>query len=388
VEFLVSAARPDEFFFLEMNTRLQVEHPVTELVTGYDLVELQLRVAAGEALPLRQDDVRLDGHAVEARIYAEDPARGFLPTGGRVLALIEPDGAGVRVDSGLCAGTDVGGAYDPMLAKVVAWGPDRSTALRRLVGALARTVVLGVPTNIAFLRALLRDDDVVAGRLDTGLVARRLDDLVTDDVPDDVYAAAALQRMLELEPAGPVVDPWDVPSGWRVGEPAWSRRRIETPGHEPVDVRVRGRAAEALVAVGETKPVAASARASGDELAVTYAGSTRRYAYARDGNVCWLGHERRTFALTESEPLAAARTEHDAAADGVLRSPMPGTVLAVSVAEGDDVAAGTSLLVVEAMKMEHAVTAPVSGVVADLRVRAGQQVAVDEVLVTVAVTEE
>ncbi len=391
VEFIVSGRRrpgdPVTFFFLEMNTRLQVEHPVTELVTGHDLVEFQLRVAAGEALPFGQQDVRLDGHAVEARIYAEDPVRGFLPTGGRVLALAEPGGAGVRVDSGLCVGTDVGGSYDPMLAKVIAWGPDRSIALRRLDGALAHTVVLGVPTNTAFLRALLRDGDVVAGRLDTGLVERRVNDLVTRDVPDDVYAAAALERALALEPAGPVVEPWDVPSGWRVGEPAESRWRIETPGHEPVDVRVRGRAAAAHVVVGAAKPVSASARAAGDDLEVTYAGSTRHYAYARDGAVCWLGHEGRTFALTESEPLEAARAEHGAT-DGVLRSPMPGTVLVVSVAEGDDVAAGTSLLVVEAMKMEHAITAPVDGVVTDLRVRAGQQVAVGEVLVTVTSTEE
>ena len=156
VEFIVSGDRPDDFYFMEMNTRLQVEHPVTELVTGLDLVEWQLRVAAGEALPLRQEEIRLTGHAVEARVYAEDPARGFLPTGGTVLALAEPAGPHVRTDSGLTAGLDVTSSYDPMLAKVIAWAPDRDAALRRLRGALAATTVLGVTTNIAFLASVAR----------------------------------------------------------------------------------------------------------------------------------------------------------------------------------------------------------------------------------------
>ncbi|HKR48076.1 MAG TPA: biotin carboxylase N-terminal domain-containing protein, partial [Pseudonocardiaceae bacterium] len=155
VEFLVPADAPDQFFFLEMNTRLQVEHPVTELVTGLDLVELQLRVAAGQPLPLGQNDVRLEGHAVQARIYAEDPARGFLPTGGRVLDLREPSGPGVRVDSGLVPGGTVGSDYDPLLVKIIAHGPDRDTALGRLDAALARTSILGIGTNIGFLRVLL-----------------------------------------------------------------------------------------------------------------------------------------------------------------------------------------------------------------------------------------
>src|ERR671916_181536 len=197
VEFIVDADRPTDFFFLEMNTRLQVEHPVTELVTGLDLVELQVRVAAGEPLPFTQDDVRLDGHAIEARLYAEDPARGFLPQTGTVLGLREPTGPGVRVDSSLAVGSVVGTDYDPMLAKVVAHGPDRETARARLVGALGRTAVLGVPTNTAFLRALLTDPDVVAGRLDTGLIERRGEALTAaEPVPPSVYAAAALALQL------------------------------------------------------------------------------------------------------------------------------------------------------------------------------------------------
>src|ERR1700712_412836 len=177
VEFIVDADSPREFFFLEMNTRLQVEHPVTELITGLDLVEQQIRIAAGERLAIDQSDVSLDGHAIEARLYAEDPARGFLPQAGTVLGLVEPSGAGVRVDSSLAVGTVVGTDYDPMLAKVIAWGPDRETARTRLVGALGDTAVLGLSTNTAFLRALLTDPDVVAGRLDTGLIERRGDAL-------------------------------------------------------------------------------------------------------------------------------------------------------------------------------------------------------------------
>ncbi|MGH3950935.1 MAG: acetyl-CoA carboxylase biotin carboxylase subunit, partial [Pseudonocardiaceae bacterium] len=203
VEFIVSGkstAAPDEFFFMEMNTRLQVEHPVTELVTGLDLVEWQVRIAAGEQMTVRQDDVVLDGHAIEARVYAEavsdlSGGKGFVPTGGRVLGLAEPSGAGVRVDSALLAGTDVGSDYDPMLAKVIAWGPDRATAMHRLDRALADTAVLGVRTNVDFLRALLAEPDVVTGRLDTGLVERALPKLTTEDIPQDFFAAAALDRL-------------------------------------------------------------------------------------------------------------------------------------------------------------------------------------------------
>ncbi|WP_202541495.1 biotin carboxylase N-terminal domain-containing protein, partial [Streptomyces sp. SID2563] len=194
VEFIVPGSDPSSYYFMEMNTRLQVEHPVTELITGLDLVEWQLRVAAGEPLPYGQDAVTLTGHAVEARVCAEDPARGFLPSGGTVLALHEPQGGGVRTDSGLAEGGEVGSLYDPMLSKVIAYGPDRATALRRLRVALADTVVLGVPVNAGFLRRLLAHPAVVAGELDTGLVEREVAALVPEGVPEEVYAAAALLR--------------------------------------------------------------------------------------------------------------------------------------------------------------------------------------------------
>ena len=377
VEFIVDAERPSDFFFLEMNTRLQVEHPVTEMVTGLDLVELQVRVAAGERLPLTQDDVRLTGHAIEARLYAEDPARGFLPQTGTVLGLREPTGPGVRVDSSLAVGSVVGTDYDPMLAKVVAWGPDRDTARARLVGALGHTAVLGVPTNTAFLRALLTDPDVVAGRLDTGLIERRGEALTAaEPVPSAVYAAAALALLVEAEPAGSVVDRWDVPDGWRLGEPAWTVRRLQAPGGEPVTVRVRGRSTAAEVRVGDDDPVPASAVRDGDRLSVTLDGVTSRYAVVHAGGQVWLAADGQVIALREHERLHAAA--EGAAGDGAVTAPMPGTVTLVQTAVGDRVDAGAPLLVVEAMKMEHVLTAPVAGTVTELGVTAGQTVALDE----------
>ncbi|MGH3602703.1 MAG: acetyl/propionyl/methylcrotonyl-CoA carboxylase subunit alpha, partial [Pseudonocardiaceae bacterium] len=343
VEFIVPADTPDQFFFLEMNTRLQVEHPVTELVTGMDLVAYQLRIAAGEPLGLRQDDVAADGHAVQARIYAEDPANGFLPTGGRVLQLREP--AGVRIDSGLRVGDTVSSDYDPMLAKVIAHGPDRDTALRRLDAALAQISILGVGTNVAFLRGLLADADVQAGKLDTGLVERRK--TRSASLPRDVLAAAALRALLALEPTGPVVDPFALPGGWRIGEPAWTRWRMQASGSEPVEVRTRGRAATAELVVGEGAPSRASAWWDDGDLIVTLDQITRRYTCAVDGAAVWFGRDGHSWELHEQQPLdAARRPEQDAA--GTVHAPMPGTIIAVDVAEGQQVTAGARLLVLEA----------------------------------------
>jgi acetyl-CoA/propionyl-CoA carboxylase, biotin carboxylase, biotin carboxyl carrier protein len=379
VEFIVPADAPDQFFFLEMNTRLQVEHPVTELVTGLDLVERQLRVAAGEPLALRQDDVRIRGHAVQARIYAEDPSRGFLPTGGRVLSLREPAGSGIRVDSGLVPDGTVTSEYDPLLAKIIAYGPDRDTALRRLDTALAGTSILGLGTNTGFLRTLLADSDVRAGRLDTGLVERRVDGWVGEALPDDVAAAVGLLALLALEPSGPVVDPFALPGGWRVGEPAWTRWRLLAT--DPVEIHTRGRAGAADVAVGQGKPVPASAWWDGADLVVTLDGITRRYTCARDGAVVWLGRDGHSWALRELE--GARRVASDGAGAGPVLAPMPGTVTAVEVDEGQQVIAGARLLVIEAMKMEHVLTAPIDGVVRELHARPGGTVERDAVLAVV-----
>ena len=380
VEFVVPADAPDQFFFLEMNTRLQVEHPVTELVTGLDLVEWQLRVAAGEPLSLRQNDVRAEGHAVEARIYAEDPAAGFLPTGGRILLVREPDGPGVRVDSGLLVGETVGSHYDPLLAKIIAHGPDRVTALRRLDAALAATSILGVDTNLSLLRALLADPDVRAGTLNTGLVERLR--AARAQVPPDVLAAAGLRALLALEPGGPVVDPFTLPGGWRLGEAAWTRWQVQASGQDPVEVRTRGRARAAEVVVGGGAAVRASARWDNADLVVTLDGITRRYTWATDAAVVWLGRDGHSWELREQQPLDAARpTETDL--DGAVRAPMPGTVTVVDVVEGQHVTAGARLLVLEAMKMEHTLIAPIEGVVRELAARPGGTVERDAVVAVV-----
>jgi acetyl-CoA/propionyl-CoA carboxylase biotin carboxyl carrier protein len=389
VEFIVSADQPDEFFFMEMNTRLQVEHPVTEMVVsiggvrGLDLVEWQVRVAAGEALPFTQNDLQLEGHAVEGRVYAEDPARSFLPTGGKVLAVHEPIGPDVRMDSGVCPGMRVSSDYDPILAKVIAWAPARVEALRRLDAALAQTAILGLGNNIGFLRALLTHPEVRAGALDTGLVERDLDALISgsDSIPEEAYASAAMERLLALEPIGPVIDPWDVPGGWRIGEPAWSVWRFAASG-EAVEVRVRGRASEAEVVVSArnaAQPIPASAEADGDALTVVLGGRTHRYRYARADGTTWLAADGHSWALAEHR-LLADRGSDAVGLDGVVSSPMPGTVLVADAVAGQRVRAGQTLFVVEAMKMEHTVSAPFDGTVAEIHVRQGQPVELDQPL--------
>ncbi|MCM3883317.1 biotin carboxylase N-terminal domain-containing protein [Frankia sp. R82] len=462
VEFIMSADVPDEFYFMEMNTRLQVEHAVTELVTGVDLVAEQIRIAAGEPLLFGQADVRTAGHAVEARVYAENPARGFLPTGGDVLDFREPAGPALRVDAGIATGDTVGTDYDPMVAKIVAWGADRRAALSRLDAALAGTVLLGVSSNIGFLRALLDHPDVRAGRLDTGLIERDLGGLVRDDPPAEAIYAYALVRLLALQPTGALIDPWDVPSGWRPGEPAWLSWEVVLPpagtgaqvgaapsatsgsrstdvgangvgagsetttggaeaaGHnEPageitpaggvalsgmsrtVRVSARGTPASARVRLGENAPVPASVRVvkvDGErDLLITIGSVTTRWSFAwatgestavdrtsneSSGRVLWLGRDGRAWGFAEA-PAPSTRPRA-AAHSGAARSPMPGTVTAVLVTPGETVVAGTPLAIVEAMKMEHPVTAPVSGVVAEVHAHRGDQVRLDQLLVVVA----
>jgi acetyl-CoA/propionyl-CoA carboxylase biotin carboxyl carrier protein len=399
VEFIVSAKAPDEFFFMEMNTRLQVEHPVTEMVTGLDLVEWQVKIAAGEYLSVAQEDIRLTGHAVEARVYAEDPARGFIPTGGTVLAVHEPAGDGVRVDSWMTEGAVIGSNYDPMLAKVIAWGLDRAAALHRLDLALADTALLGVGTNISFLRGLLADEEVRAGRLDTELVERRLATLVSNKVPAEFFVAAALDRLLALQPKGSIVDPWDVPNGWRVGGSGGVTFRLRAGDAESV-VCVEGTPAAALVSVDGAEPVRVSARWDNGVLEVRHVAGFHRYRHApgsgktvgvgpRQGagkDMVWLARDGQCVMIGQQANILISRGE--SAGGGPVTSPMPGTVLVVKVARGDVVSAGTPLLVVEAMKMEHTITAPVDGVVSDLHVQPGQQVALDESLAVVTPQEE
>jgi 3-methylcrotonyl-CoA carboxylase alpha subunit len=372
VEFIVPGNDPSSYFFMEMNTRLQVEHPVTELITGLDLVEWQLRVAAGEQLPFAQRDITLTGHAIEARICAEDPARGFLPSGGTVLTLREPQGDGVRTDSGLSEGTEVGSLYDPMLSKVIAHGPDRATALRRLRAALADTVTLGVPTNAGFLRRLLAHPSVVSGDLDTGLVEREADGLLPSGIPDEVYEAAAAVRLAELTPQRGAgwTDPFSVPSGWRMGgRSAPVTHWFRVPGLDPVAYEVRDRS---------------SHRVEADRVSVTLDGVVHTFWRAGD----WLGRDGDSWHVQDHDPVAASLTGAAHAGADTLAAPMPGTVTVVKVAVGDEVAAGQSLLVVEAMKMEHVISAPHAGTVTELDVTAGSTVAMDQVLAVVTPHEE
>ncbi|MEU7564863.1 biotin carboxylase N-terminal domain-containing protein [Streptomyces fradiae] len=367
VEFIVPGGDPSQYYFMEMNTRLQVEHPVTELVTGLDLVEWQLRVAAGEELPFRQDGITLTGHAVEARLCAEDPSRGFLPSGGTVLALREPQGSGARTDSGLSVGTEVSSLYDPMLSKVIVHGPDRATALRRLRAALADTVTLGVPTNAGFLRRLLAHPDVVSGEMDTGLVEREADGLVPDGVPDEVYEAAAAVRedALAARPdAGGWTDPFSVPSGWRIGgERLAVTHHLRVAGHEPVAHRAQ----------------ATDRAVTADRVTVTLDGVT--HTFHRAGT--WLGRDGDAWNVLDHDPVAASLTRSAYSGADSLTAPMPGTVTVVKVAVGDEVTAGQGLLVVEAMKMEHVVSAPHDGTVVELDVTPGTTVAMDQVLAVV-----
>ncbi|MCJ1677218.1 acetyl-CoA carboxylase biotin carboxylase subunit [Streptomyces sp. APSN-46.1] len=413
VEFIVPGGDPSSYYFMEMNTRLQVEHPVTELVTGLDLVEQQLRVAAGAELGFAQADITLTGHAIEARVCAEDPARGFLPSGGTVLALSEPSGGAVRTDSGLTAGVPVGSTYDPMLSKVIVHGPDRATALRTLRAALADTVILGVQTNAGFLRRLLAHPDVVSGDLDTGLVERDLPSLLPDGVPDEVYVTAALLAQGPRALPGPApqtpagleglegwLDPFDAATGWRMGgTPAWTVHHFRLPGQDPVQIETRatnsasrggppGRSLGEFEARGLGQSPSAPARArivarTPDHLTIELDGVTHRFAYAPSPEGTWLGRDADSWHVQHHDPVAASLSGGGRTGADTLAAPMPGTVTVVKVAVGDKVIAGQSLLVVEAMKMEHVISAPHAGTVTELDVSPGTTVAMDQVLAVV-----
>jgi len=360
VELIAERDDPSTFYFLEVNARLQVEHPVTEAVTGLDLVELQLRVAAGEPLPLAQSDVSLSGHAVEARVYAEDPAGGFLPSTGRVVAYRAPSGVGVRVDSGIEEGSEVGSAYDPMLAKVIAHGPDRAVALARLDRALADLRVVGPTTNVPWLRALLARPEVRAGALDTTLI-ERLGDAVAVPVGAADLVGLAVVALLG-SPASD--DPWDSLDGWRLGGVrAPARMRLDGPA-------------------GEVSAVAPSAgvRCVRGGLGIEGEGGVLRTVEVhRDRSAVWLVDGGVPSRWARAVDRAGAR-----AAGGSLEAPMPGTVIDVRTEPGAAVAEGDTLVILESMKMELAIQAPADGVVADVFVATGDRVAQSQPLVALA----
>jgi acetyl-CoA/propionyl-CoA carboxylase biotin carboxyl carrier protein len=355
VEFVASAdAR--ELYFIEMNTRLQVEHPVTELVYGIDLVQAQLRIAAGEPLGLCQEEIAPRGHALEARLYAEDPRSGFLPCAGAVAHYREPHGEGVRVDSGIREGTVVGTRFDPLLAKVIAHGADRAQALGRLARALGELELLGVHTNQSFLRALLARPEVRSGEIDTGLLERLVGELAAE-APDDLLAAGALALAGSSSPAGP-----------------WHRRYQR--GGERVEVRIQ----DGWVSV-DGREQSAQVRALGRRrFAVELDGVLRRYTVTTDPDATlWVGRDGHQLEA----PIARPQAGGGASSGGSLQAPMPGVVLQVRVADGQRVGAGEVLVVLESMKMELAITAPHEGVVSDLSLAVGDRVARGQPLVSV-----
>ncbi|WP_314192846.1 biotin carboxylase N-terminal domain-containing protein [uncultured Arthrobacter sp.] len=442
VEFLVSDDSPDEFFFMEMNTRLQVEHPVTEMVTGIDLVEWQVRIAAGEVLTVGQDDVVLNGHAAEARVYAETPHRNFLPSSGEVVLLDEAGGLfapvgrpgpprtatpgggfqsqDVRIDSSLQPGLKLSSDYDPMLSKVIAWGTDRKAALDKLDAALERYTVLGIDTNVEYLRLLINDDDVRAGRLDTTLIDRKMPELAFRDIGHTELTAAALRfwpgDVETVETGGGQVgrqtgprSPWDSARGWRLGAPAPWRMSFGLPGGAMATVAITWQGnGNALVRVDDGPELAVRVLDTGldgtrpdvvrfelgDQQHTFAIGLSRRehadggrrravragHVYVGSGGwSCGLEILTRESRL---ERVLAAVEREEGAADPEVRSPMPGTVVSVAVRDGDPVTAGQMLLSVEAMKMEHQLVAEVSGTV-HITVATGDLVKADQVVATI-----
>jgi len=363
VEYIVphteSSETPGDFFFLEMNTRLQVEHPVTELVYDVDLVEQQLRVAAGEPLALRQEDLEPRGHAVEARLYAEDPAAGFLPATGTIRRYRAPEGPGVRMDSGVRAGTEVGTLFDPMIAKVIAHGPDRAAALRRLDRALGDLELLGVATNAAFSQALLRREDVRAGAMDTGLLERVLTELAVDPPEDLLPVAAHAAYRADVAALTTPAGPW--------------RRVLADHGEVRVDAT--------SVTVGDRRFAVTSHRTDDGGLRATVDGVSRRYAAVvdPDGDAVWVSRDGHQLEARTDRPERSGA----GAMAGSLQAPMPGTVLLVHVANGDEVEEGDVLLVLESMKMELAIAAPHAGTVDGLALQPGDRVDRRQALVAV-----
>lgn len=374
VEFIVDSSDgllPDRFWFMEMNTRLQVEHPVTEAITGQDLVEWQLRVAFGEPLPLKQEDVKLNGHAFEARIYAEDPEKGFLPAIGHLSYLNLPENH-ARIDSGVRQGDDVSPYYDPMIAKLVTHGSDRQSALNILDRALTECYVAGCKTNVTFLHRLSTHDGFAAGDFDTGLIDRELDALVCIEPPDhELIAVAAMASCGLLAPAASY-DPWDSLQGWRQWSSAqqfthlqWRDQAISCSvvshsDHE-LDVQVDGEALKLILMGIDGKQVRVLLN---DHMRTFYVLQQEKLlTIYRDG----VAYE---FGL----PDQLNDDDEAAASEDKLLAPMPGKIISLTAVVGDVVSSGDRLLVMEAMKMEQSITAPRDGVVAEVCVSEGDQV--------------
>ena len=379
VEFI--AEQGGRFYFMEMNTRLQVEHPVTEMITGIDLVEWQLRVAAGEPLPSNQEKLTFRGHAIEARIYAEDPQRDFLPATGRIAHLRFPEQSDrVRIDTGIDAGAEITAWYDPMIAKLIVRGSDRARALARLRQALAEVEIGGPKTNVAFLRRLAASRAFASAELDTGLIERnRSELLVQNPISVESLAAAAVAELAEEERAarsraaasGDPHSPWHRVDGWRLNEDS-HHDFVFLDGDTPHPVLLSFLESGLRITIGGK-----SCALSTDPLSLD--GRVFKARAVRDGNdwhVFCEGDDRR---LTLRQELAAADQDTSA---GSLAAPMPGKVIKVMTQAGARVTKGQPLLILEAMKMEHTVTAPADGVIKEIHYGAGEQVLEGSELIT------
>lgn len=392
VEFLVDG---DEFFFLEMNTRLQVEHPVTELITGLDLVEWQLRVAAGQKLPLQQEEIRMSGHAMEARIYAEDPARGFMPSTGKVSVLDLPYGESVRIDSGIEAGDEVSVHYDPMIAKLIVYGDSRQSCLLQLNRALAASFIAGPTTNLGFLQALAGSKAFARGEIDTGLLDRDLESIAGTDAAPPVEAgmAAAGYWLLTQEQAAAGQSPWDTVDGWRLGRPA--ARSIElASGNWQSRLEATGTGGQYEITVAaddepasENSPGASheiNLRPVDGQLYSLQSGTQRHNLYihaAKSGNHIEVCMDNRRWSFSRLTRFHAAGPGADA--DGRLLAPMPGKILQLNVQAGQSVSEGEVLLIMEAMKMELAIKSPIDGQVLEIGVSQDETIEADTLLLVV-----
>jgi 3-methylcrotonyl-CoA carboxylase alpha subunit len=371
VEFIVDSAKgltPGGFWFMEMNTRLQVEHPVTEAVTGLDLVEWQFRVAAGEQLPLSQDQVPLNGHAVEARLYAEDPEHGFLPSTGRIVALEFPEADAIRIDTGVAVGADVSPFYDPMIGKIIAYGATREQALDRLGRALEQTIAAGPRTNLAFLAALVRSPEFRRGGVDTDFIDRNLADLGAVPQPFDRAAAAAgVARLLAREAEriaaraeeGTPCSPWDAIDAFQLSSPRTVSLPVQVNGESAV-AQVTYRKAGRSPVVGRPVVSVDGVEAAADVLAIDAPGAVYIWRAGRQ-----------TVVRPKNVEIDVEHLD----GDGLVRSPMHGKLLAVFVQPGAAVNKGQRLAVVEAMKMEHSVLAPIAGTIREIAATAGTQIA-------------
>jgi 3-methylcrotonyl-CoA carboxylase alpha subunit len=367
VEFI---AEGEQFFFMEMNTRLQVEHPVTEMITGFDLVEWQLRVAAGERLPAKQDELKIRGHALEARVYAENPEKGFLPSIGTLAHLRFPehvafvrDGA-VRVDAGVRPGDAITPFYDPMIAKVIVWGEDRAQALARMSDALGSTQIVGLATNVAFLRRLVHSTAFASADLDTGLIAKHHAELFPEAArPSNAVFALGVAAVLAEEDRLAGADPWSLRDGWRLNQAYVRTLKL---GGEDVQITY---AHDGHHVFGQKLAV----RRDGVDFELLLGTQPVRGTVVREGEVLHVFH---AGVRTELELFdAIAHAGADDAHGGKLVAPMPGKIVALLAAKGGAVKKGTPLLVMEAMKMEHTITAPSDGTVNEFLFAPGDQVA-------------